>query len=77
MAFISYAEQTYGPKGSVKILRNMHVGSTKTFNLIDKLKSKIFNMPLDPSLAQFSLVQEKSPLILNFDEKEEMIEALN
>ena len=63
LAVLSYAEQTYGAKGTVRIFRDMHLGSTRTFNLIDKIKCKVFNLPLDPALGDFTLVKEKTPLI--------------
>lgn len=60
---MSYAEQTYGPKGTVRIFKDLHLGSTRAFNLIDKLKYKVFNIPLDPAVGEFTLLKEKTPLI--------------
>jgi hypothetical protein len=77
LAILSYAEQTYGPKGTIRIFKDLHLGSTRTFNLIDRLKCKIFSIPLDPALGEFTLVKEKTPLIQMYESKKEMIEALH
>lgn len=63
LAVLSYAEQTYGAKGTVRIFKDMHLGATRTFNLIDKIKCKVFNLPLDPALGEFTLLKETKPLI--------------
>jgi hypothetical protein len=77
LAVLSYAEQTYGSKGTIRIFKDLHLGSTRTFNLIDKLKCKVFSIPLDPALGEFTLVKERTPLIQMYESKKEMIEALH
>jgi hypothetical protein len=69
LAVLSYAEQTYGPKGTIRIFKDLHLGSSRTFNLIDKLKCKVFNLPIDPLLGEFTLVKEKTPLIQIYESK--------
>jgi hypothetical protein len=57
----------------VRIFKDLHLGSTRTFNLIDKLKCKVFGIPIDPAIGNFTLLNEKSPLIQIWDEKRSMI----
>jgi hypothetical protein len=42
LTMLSFTEQTYGVKGAFKIIKDMDKGRTRTFNLIDKLKLKVF-----------------------------------
>lgn len=42
LTMLSFTEQTYGVKGAFKIIKDMDKGRTRTFNLIDKLKVKVF-----------------------------------
>ena len=43
LTMLSFTEQTYGVKGAFKIIKDMDKGRTRTFNLIDKLKFKVFS----------------------------------
>ena len=39
---LSFTEQTYGVKAAYKLFKDLPKGHTRTFNLIDKLKHKVF-----------------------------------
>jgi hypothetical protein len=39
---LSFTEQTYGVKAAFKLFKDLPKGRTRTFNLIDKLKHKVF-----------------------------------
>jgi hypothetical protein len=53
LAMLSFTEQTYGYKGTIRILKNLEKGrTTHTYNLLDKLKDRVFFHPLD----KFSLL---------------------
>ena len=42
LAMMSFVEQTYGSSGAFKIMKHMSTGRTQTFDLIEKLKEKVF-----------------------------------
>lgn len=55
---LSFTEQTYGHKGTFRILKNLEKGrTTNTYNLLDKLKDKVFH-PLD----KLSLIQKEGEI---------------
>ena len=44
---LSFAEQTYGPKGAYKIITHLDDGGqTKIYDLIERLKDKVFMQPI-------------------------------
>jgi hypothetical protein len=60
LTMLSFTEQTYGVKGAFKIIKDMDKGRTRTFNLIDKLKLKVFttdNVKLHLNTSEILLSQ--------------------
>jgi hypothetical protein len=60
LTMLSFTEQTYGVKGTFKIIKDMDKGRTRTFNLIDKLKLKVFtteNVKLHLNTSEILLSQ--------------------
>jgi hypothetical protein len=60
LTMLSFTEQTYGVKGAFKIIKDMDKGRTRTFNLIDKLKLKVFptdNLKLHLNTSEILLSQ--------------------
>lgn len=69
LTMLSFTEQTYGVKGAFKIIKDMDKGRTRTFNLIDKLKLKVFssdNVKLHLNTSEILLSQQN-----NMNEKQQ------
>jgi hypothetical protein len=65
LSLISFSNQTYGHLATCKILKNMNKGRTRTFDLIDKLKAKVFTI----AKPEVDIQDEKVTLLERLEEK--------